>query len=87
MSVGAAACGLPAAATRTARNCSWAALSTSLMVSGCLPGSDTTMFLLPWVFTSASETPDPFTRCRMIFTASLIVVWVIEPVFPRPAPG
>ena len=38
---------------------------------GVSPGISTTMFVLPWVVTSASATPEPLTRLLMIFAASL----------------
>ena len=36
-----------------------------------LPGTSTTMMLLPWVLTSASATPTPLTRWLMMSAASL----------------
>ena len=35
------------------------------------PGTWTTISLLPWVVTAASETPEPLTRLSMMFAASL----------------
>jgi hypothetical protein len=35
-----------------------------------LPGICTTIWLLPWVVTEASVTPEPFTRLSMMFAAS-----------------
>src|SRR6266487_2664800 len=37
-----------------------------------LPGIDTTIWLLPWMTTSASVTPEPLTRSSMICRASLM---------------
>src|SRR5665648_1186797 len=57
------------ASTRTARirSCDDFCSEAMVALSG-LPGSETTM-LLPWVVTSASATPDPSTRARMMSTA------------------
>ena len=42
-----------------------------------LPGSETTMLRPPWVVTSASATPVPSTRWRMMSTALSIWPWLI----------
>ena len=66
-------CGEPAA---TSRKRSWAVrLTASIRSLRCLPGISTTMFLLPWVLTSDSETPLPLTRSSMIEEASFSWVW------------
>jgi len=77
------AAGAVPCSTSTGRNSRAAACSTeSLVALSVLPGRVTTMFLSPWVVISASETPDPLMRCRMIFTASSSVCWVIVPLVP-----
>ena len=49
-----------------------AAWPSLLMSWVFLPGIETTIWLLPWITTSASVTPEPLTRSSMICRASLI---------------
>jgi hypothetical protein len=75
--------GPPASANSTGRNSSCAAcLTRSRVFSSGLPGRETTMFWPPWVVTSASETPLPFTRCRMISTARAMLFASTWPEVP-----
>lgn len=71
-------------ATSTGRNSRAADLRIDCRVASSmfLPGRVTTMLSVPCVVISASVTPDPFTRCRMILTASSMVVAVIWPDWP-----
>jgi len=62
--------GAAEASTSTARICSCEDFCRELTTAGSgVPGNETTMSLPPWVETSASVTPDPFTRARMMSTA------------------
>src|SRR3954447_10517128 len=61
------------------------------------PGTSTTMIWLPWVVTSASETPEPLTRSSMMLAASLrlsfdglpsaIIVIRVPPLRSSPSAG
>src|SRR4051794_15571305 len=57
--------------TRRKRIC--AACDRSLSWSLASPASETTIVLLPWMTTSASETPSALTRCSMIPRACSIL--------------
>src|SRR5450631_636313 len=70
--------GVVGASTRVARIRSCDDFCNELMVAASgVPGNETTMSLPPWVETSASVTPDPFTRARMMSTAFRIWPWFI----------
>ncbi len=70
--------------TSTARNSRAAdrRIAFRVVSSMFLPGRETTMLFEPWVVISASATPEPSTRARMIFRASSIVAGVICPDWP-----
>ena len=57
------------ASVSSGRNCSSAVPPTSLMSLALAPGTDTTIRSLPWVTTSAEDTPRPSTRLVMIWRA------------------
>ena len=64
----------------TSRNRSWACRSTvSTRSRRLVPGISTMTNSLPWVVTSASETPDPLTRWSMIAAASARLSSLGEP--------
>ena len=57
-------------ATRRKRSCAWRT-TVSTRLSWVAPGTWTTIWLLPWVLTVASVTPEPLTRLSMMLAASL----------------
>src|SRR4051812_9323955 len=66
------------ASTRTGRKRSCEdLLRESTVLCGGLPGSEMTMLRPPWVATSASATPLPSTRWRMMSTALSIWPWLM----------
>ena len=69
----------PGPVTMTGRNaiCAEVWMSSRVSADG-VPGRDTTMLLPDWVVISASETPAPSTRWRMISTAWSSCSWVIS---------
>jgi hypothetical protein len=76
-----------ASVARTGRKYSLAVVPTCCRASSeFVPlGMLTMMFLVPWVWTSASETPRPLTRRFMMSTAVSMLVLLIA--IPGRAPG
>ena len=54
-------------------------LTASTRFEAFLPGISTMMLRLPWVVTSASETPLPLTRASTMLAACFSLVWVTAP--------
>src|SRR3954467_11731923 len=78
VAVGAGAGAAFGASTRTGRKRSCEdLLRESTVLCGGLPGSEMTMLRPPWVATSASATPLPSTRWRMMSTALSIWPWLM----------